>query len=185
MLQLVALQAVWQTIFFPMDFQRKVAVDDAFDDGYPAFRGGMPFPVDYQSLFSSQNHNGGVGVDGVNWVVLFVLVFCCFCATLATVPELDSVKAGFLLLAERAHACLVDRRKLTGDVACRHSQSAANAIGESSSPTRRATVELGWYSAPPLSTGEMTKTPMSRAVASATLRALPCPPAPSGQPAAW
>ena len=119
MLQLVALQAVWQTIFFPMDFQRKVAVDDAFDDGYPAFRGGMPFPVDYQSLFSSQNHNGGVGVDGVNWVVLFVLVFCCFCATLATVPELDSVKAGFLLLAERAHACLVDRSKLTGDVACR------------------------------------------------------------------
>jgi len=76
MLQLVALQAVWQTIFFPMDFQRKVAGDDAFDDGYPAFQGGMPFPVDYQSLFARENHNGGVGVDGVNWVVLFVLVFC-------------------------------------------------------------------------------------------------------------
>ena len=30
-----------------------------------------------------------------------------------------------------------------GDVACRHSHSAANAIGESSSPTRRATVEVG------------------------------------------
>ncbi|KAH8069304.1 hypothetical protein JL721_6124 [Aureococcus anophagefferens] len=74
MLQLVALQAVWQTIFFPMDFQRRGR--RRLRRRLPRLPGRHALPVDYQSLFSRHNHNGGVGVDGVNWVVLFVLVFC-------------------------------------------------------------------------------------------------------------
>ena len=121
--QMVALQSVWQTLLIPAAFLRgkRYYLDENeldeneadFDDGYPVFKGGLDYPVDYQKLLDANT-----GVRGVNYILLSVLVFGCFSSTLALVREVDSIKAGFLLFADEAHGYLLARR-LDVDRGCR------------------------------------------------------------------
>ncbi|KAH8071250.1 methyltransferase [Aureococcus anophagefferens] len=92
-LQVMAMQTVSQGIWLASDFVRWGVDDDRLiGEFYPS---GVPYPTDYDRLFSFYD---GVKSDGTLLINFFPLVFCCISVTVSLRGELDEFKAGYVLI---------------------------------------------------------------------------------------
>ena len=97
-LQVMALQAVWQVVWFPANFARwDLDDDEEIAEYYPA---GLPYPTNYANLMQWYNDNKMHGLLILN---VFPLLFTCVCFTIGVRVEFEQVKAGYVLLRKEAH----------------------------------------------------------------------------------
>ena len=79
MIEIVALQTVWQSIWIPADFSKWYhATEEDVTKFYPE---GMPVPVDYDTIFKDYDNTR---IDGVHVVVVVPLIFCCISVVVGT-----------------------------------------------------------------------------------------------------
>lgn len=98
LLQLLALQTVWQALWYPFDFMKwGLSVDEA----RRYFHSGIAFPASYRKLFHYADDSSLMGVPIIVFGPLF---FCVFVLVMSTTDEEASCKAGYLLLRREVAA---------------------------------------------------------------------------------
>ena len=105
MLQIVALQSVWHSNWFPSDFERRGADEAATADHFP---GGVPRPVSYGAFL---RHYDDTKAFGIPLVTFLPLVFCCVVVIYGTEGEIDECKAGYVLLRHELDRLLEGRTR--------------------------------------------------------------------------
>ena len=104
LLQICALQTVWQCIWIPASSENYVA-DDEVDAYFPA---GKPYPTNYANIFHWYDHTQ---IDGVQNITVIPLFFCVIMITLTTRNDMNECKAGYVLVQSEVRYVIADETK--------------------------------------------------------------------------